>query len=418
MIRLARLSAAGLLAASIILAAGCSSDSESSTPATEACQVTASHCPNVCVHGSGVQGEACTGPTDCGCGLFCKGGECQPYEDGLAGCSCSAKTTDVSTSPDASSPDAASPDAASPDTADLDQCPKPTPDGAPCNPYCQRGCDDTGSCTIVGGSLTCSTSADKAQGDACASSEECAHGNACFAVNGGDAQCYTFCIDDQTCTGGRQCDLNVVFDSGSTFNFCGDVVVPCDVFDSPTTCPDGQSCTFVNSDMRCAPKPASPLSSGTACSGINPCEDGLQCLIACTPICSLSGSKQPACSDACTAGTEAIAASSADDIGVCTTASPPSQCDILEQSGCSSGMSCYTATTGFACFASGSIPIGTACGTSNDCVAGALCADSVCREVCSLAADAPSTHACDQKCTAESRPVTPTIWEIGVCVTE
>ena len=54
----------------------------------ELCEVEVNECPNACVFGTGIIGESCSDSSTCGCGLFCKEGECTPYEAEYAGCLC------------------------------------------------------------------------------------------------------------------------------------------------------------------------------------------------------------------------------------------------------------------------------------------------------------------------------------------
>lgn len=52
------------------------------------CRVGPESCPNACNEGTGVLGESCASPSDCGCGLFCDAGACSPYIGEFAGCQC------------------------------------------------------------------------------------------------------------------------------------------------------------------------------------------------------------------------------------------------------------------------------------------------------------------------------------------
>ncbi len=89
---------------------------------TTECSPKAGECPNYCTDGTGVAGESCAGPSDCGCGLACISGSCTAYTGANEGCGC----------PSQPQPDAAA-DAGVPDT--------PAPDTGPTVQPWDDGCD-------------------------------------------------------------------------------------------------------------------------------------------------------------------------------------------------------------------------------------------------------------------------------------
>lgn len=376
-----------------------------------ACTPAAGQCPNFCEHGIGVKGESCAGPTDCGCGLFCKASVCSPYEGANTGCSCAAVTppadTQTGTTDAGGGADTSGPN--------IDDCDKAAPAGASCNPYCNLGCEVGKQCTfeVSAASFGCRTVGDKTIGAACSSSAECGLAMACFGLTADPTDvCREFCITDADCPEGRQCTMNVTFPGDTSATFCGDPAVGCDPFDAPATaCASGSGCYFAQGSTKCMA--AGALAVGENCQMTpNACAPGLQCLAVCQEICSLDGSAEPKCS-ACPSGVS-MPISAENDMGICLTDTIPAQCDLFAQTGCGAGTGCYSVQGGHGCVQAGDIEVGAECEYSNSCVPGLICVNNVCAPPCSERPDAPAEVACATKCQSFNG-LQPEIWQIGFC---
>ena len=378
-------------------------------PAPNACEVLDGQCPNFCANGIGVKGETCGGTGDCGCGLFCKEGTCQPYEGEHANCSCTA--------PDPDAGDVSEPDTAPVDTGpDLSCNGKPAPAGADCNPYCQIGCSDEEQCTFTGSSIGCDGVGEAGIGETCNNSIDCQKGMACFSLNSDPVSvCRQFCQGDSDCPADRKCTQSVTFDNGAfEAKFCGDPVIGCNAFES--TCGDGQGCYYGNGTTKCMP--AGTKEKDALCTGANDCKSGLHCLVTCREACSTNADNadQPKCKDVCGGGDDDIKELSPENgFGVCVPDEPPAECDIFAQTGCPASDGCYLITGGFGCIPAGSKKPGEACTGGNECAKGSLCINSTCAEICSVReADADKDYFCTTKC-KDNGTITPGKWGIGYC---
>jgi hypothetical protein len=393
---------------SLAIATGCKSGTEE-----KPCEPAANHCPNFCESGIGVKGETCSGTTDCGCGLFCKGATCQPYEGDNLGCSCEEIKGDVveDTAP-------------APDTAPVDTGPdlscngKPAPVGADCNPYCQIGCDEGEQCTYTNGSVQCDGIGELTIGEECLNSLDCKQGMACFKINDDPASiCRQFCQTDADCPADRKCSFQVNFNNGQfEGKFCSEPTVGCNAFND--TCAEGQACYYTNNATKCMPEGSLEKDAPCIDAGPSSCKKGLQCFVTCHEICSTNAGNEdePKCSAVCGAGPDDIKEFSQENgLGACVPDTPPATCNIFTQEGCSAGMGCYTVTGGFACVSAGSKKPGDACSAGNECAAGSLCINSTCAELCSLSPEDEGKEShCTEKC-KDNGQLSPTKWNIGFC---
>lgn len=416
-----------LLSVTVLAAAACTS-STADGGGGSSCEPKAGQCPNICEHGTGVQGETCASPTDCECGQFCKGGSCAPYEGDKAGCVCedvtppaTGGTTGGETGGATGGTTGGATGGATGGTTggttgpDINNCAKPAPTGAECNPYCQIGCTGGKQCTYSGGDFDCKNVGSKGIGEKCSGSSDCQAQMACFRLNEEPADsCHKFCIEDKECGADRKCDLTVNFSDGASASFCGDISVGCNAFDQ-TPCGEGQACYLSNNATKCME--AGTLELGDLCvvQGSNSCKAGLQCLIECAEVCSFIdvSDDEPKCTEFCEGGAFQ-AANEENGIGFCIGLEPPKACDLFEQTGCLSGEGCYMVPTGWRCITAGTTALGDACQFTNDCVPGSVCINSQCQEACSSAEGAPVDIACSEKCASFSQ-LTPEQWQIGIC---
>ena len=258
---------------------GCGGDDE---PA-EVCQPQAGECPNICEHGTGVEGETCAGTTDCDCGLFCKGGTCAPYEGSNAGCACEAvaagaDTGGVTTGGDTGGDD---PGTEEPDTATgpdepVDDSPTNAPANWICNPYCQTGCGEGQACTFSGGAGSCAPAGTADMGEAC-SGTSCLAGHACIQFTGDPGStCRRFCQSDADCGADRKCNLTV----NGMFTVCSEPTIGCDLFGDGAECGDGQGCYYSNQTSQCmaeGTKQGGDAVQGTCLGGDATCMSDAQC---------------------------------------------------------------------------------------------------------------------------------------------
>ncbi len=378
----------------------------------ETCEPKAGQCPNVCSTGTGVKGETCAGSTECGCGLFCKGLTCQPYEDAEAGCLCTDPDADVAVSKDVAKD--TGPADAGPDLSCNGQ---PAPAGASCNPYCQIGCEEEEQCTFVGSKITCDGFAEAGIGEGCDNSVDCQKGMACFSLNSDPTKiCRKFCQSDSDCPDDRKCTQTVTFgDADFSAKFCSDPVIGCSAFND--NCEGGQACYYASGTTKCMD--AGGKEKDALCEGANDCKAGLHCLVTCREACSTHATNDdaPKCTEVCGSGPDDIKELSADNgFGVCVPDEPPAECDIFQQTGCAASEGCYSMTTGgFGCLSAGNKEPGEACTSGNECAAGSLCINSTCALLCSLReADVGKDFHCTEKC-KDNGQLSPTKWGIGFC---
>ncbi len=400
---------------------------------TSSCSPQTGQCPNVCTKGTAVQGEKCTGPNDCQCGLFCKSDTCQPYEGANAGCACKAVggsgagggTVDAGgtggTTSDTGGTGGGTADSGG--TTGPDTCPTPKPKGSDCNPYCQTGCTAGKQCSYSNGDFGCFAVGKKAMGEKCASTKDCAQGLACFQLTGdpNGQTCKLFCQADKDCGADRKCDLDVDFGDGAKAKFCGDVAVGCDPFEIPSTkCGAGQGCYLINNATKCGT--AGTLKEGEKCAKEQPtsCAAGLQCLVVCSKICNVIevNPGNPKCIDGCKEGKF----QSIDDetgIGLCIGDTFPSNCDLFKQTGCGPGEGCFPVQGGADCLEpnNGGAKEGEKCQYTNDCAPGTICVSNLCSKLCDATPTAPDATNCTKVCKSFNT-ITPEAWKIGICVDE
>ena len=413
------------------------------------CQVPGpGQCPNACAGGEQPLGGACANTGECACPNFCgPAGTCVTYAGEFAGCTCPGDFVlppppdiveppdlgppepDVGLLPPPADPGPPPPPDEGPDAplpppfVDIDDCPRPPPEGAQCNPYCQLGCEPGEHCTYTGsGTFGCLGWGGSGIDEVCTGFAECSEGHGCFGITGApSAECHRFCIDNSDCPAGRPCALNVTFEGDVVATFCANPSNECDPFSAPEPqCGAAAGCYLTPPAGSTSCQLAGSLPQGAICWGLatNSCAPPLQCAVACTPICSLTGAPgaEPACEAMC-AGGDVITLDPVLGAGMCAPAQVPKACELYDQIGCLPGDACYLVTGGWACAAEGAVPIGGACQFTNDCTPGTICVDSTCRRVCSLAANAVPTHACATKCAgAQIAAVVPQLWALGVCI--
>jgi hypothetical protein len=220
-----------LLGALTLFALGCGSDGDGGSGGQE-CPETPLECPNYESEGLGPVGAACEVSEDCMCGSFCSAdGACKAYEGDFNCCSCPDPSEDAGEETETETEEDGEEEGE--EDGNIDDCAKPAPINANCNPYCQLGCNENQQCSLSGGFLNCMASGPKGIGEICGSSQECAIGMACFKVTGaGNEQtCHQFCIDDESCPGDRKCDLNGNFGTVAA-DFCGDELIGCNPFEN------------------------------------------------------------------------------------------------------------------------------------------------------------------------------------------
>jgi len=400
------------LAAAATLLAGCPENEE---PAE--CTPTAGQCPNYCTSGTGVEGESCGGPNDCGCGLACISNSCTPYSGANANCECPAPPQPDATGDSTGGPDGSAPDSG-PVTPPWDENCDKAVTGADCNPYCQAGCDEPDRhCVFSASNFECRAIGAGAIGEECADSTNCAEGLSCFSLNDEPTNtCRKPCINENDCPGDRPCNLNVNFPDFSA-SFCGLPSVGCNPFqDAETACGPGNACYYGNQATQCSTAGVAP--AGTDCYGqpFDLCASGLQCVVECQEACSTddAGADEPKCSAVCGGADNILEVSAENSLGVCLTATVPATCDIWAQTGCQGGEGCYRVTGGIACLSAGDTAIGEACEFTNDCVPGAVCVSSQCQDLCDATENATGPNACDTKCQS-SNNLTPVVWGFGIC---
>lgn len=389
-----------------LLAAGLSAcGSDDTDPGPAECTPEAGQCPNICEPGTGVEGESCSGPGDCACGLFCKDSACTPYEGANAGCSCDADTPDPDVEGDTPG-DAPGP---GPDV-DINDCGKAAPSGAPCNPYCNLGCAAGQHCVTTDGTFSCQGSGSAAIDAECASAADCAEGLSCFSIESDPGlKCRQPCVDAGDCPEGRQCNLTVNFASGG-LDICNAPTTACDLFAAESGCAEGEACVWYQSALTC--REPGNLDAGQVCFGLGsaPCKEGLHCVVECVELCS-TGGESPSCGDCPGASFELNPDAK---VGRCIDDTPPGECDLFAQD-CGGSESCYYIPGGTVCLAPGSAAAGGACSTANDCAEGTVCAGDTCRQVCSTADGADPAVACADLCPDSTANLVPPEWNIGIC---
>ena len=382
------------------------------------CTPAAGQCPNFCQAGTGVQGEACSGPSDCGCGLACIANACTPYSGVNEGCACpNTVVADTSSGADTVTTPDTPPAETGPVTPPWDENCDKAVSGADCNPYCQAGCDEADRhCTFSANNFECRAFGDVPIDGECADGTDCAEGLSCFSLNSEPANtCRKPCINQNDCPGDRPCNLNVNFSDFSA-SFCGLPSVGCNPFDdAETACGPGNACYYGSQATQCSTAGVAP--AGTDCYGgpFDVCEPGLHCVVECQAVCSTNdaGADEPKCSAVCTGG-ESLEISAENNLGVCLTETIPQTCDIWAQTGCQSGEGCYRVQGGIACLTAGTTEAGEACQFTNDCVPGAVCVNSQCQELCDAKEGATGPNACETKCQS-SNNLTPVVWGFGIC---
>ncbi|MBR58242.1 MAG: hypothetical protein CMH54_09495 [Myxococcales bacterium] len=351
-------------------------------------------CPNIGTSGQGAAGAACGSSSECECGLTCSGGACSAFTGEYTDCSCGP---------------------------DINECSKPAPSGAPCNPYCQIGCTEEQQCSYLGFGFGCTGIGEREIGAVCTDSSDCVEGMACLKINNETVEtCRLFCKGDSDCPSDRKCNLNITWNSGqanqTSVSFCGEPTVGCNPFDDPlTACGDGEGCYYESQATAC--KPAGTIPLGEVCykDPTDRCEPGLQCLVRCVDVCSSNdgNADNPKCSSECPG--EIIELSAENGLGTCMPDGPYTMCNIFTQEGCAPTEGCYSVTGGHACITAGTIEIGESCTYTNDCVPGAGCVNSQCQLLCNAAEDAPTEESCDERC-EEMSFLTPQSWGVGLCV--
>ena len=168
--------------------------------------------------------------------------------------------------------------------------------GDPCDPVVDTGCPG-GVCSVlrrrsVSGTFVqlpiCRPAGESPPHGACVSSEECATGAGCYAIEV-DGTCAPWCRTSADCGDGI-CVEPVLPD----FGYCS---AGCDPF-AQTGCPDGRACALVLSSPReggasrwtsfCSAAGATPAFG--SCSAARDCEAGLACAFgSCMPVCEVGG---------------------------------------------------------------------------------------------------------------------------------
>ena len=387
---------------------GCSND-----PGGNACTAKAGDCPNICDAGKAVAGELCDFDHPCECGLFCKESACQPYEGANAGCNCDlAATTGGGTEGDTTGGGTTGGGTTG---GEVDNCAKPKPEGAECNPYCQTGCEADEQCSFSLGNIRCTDVGASAIDGTCTNSKDCVAGHACVGLNGQPEICRQFCISDDDCGDGRRCSLNVNFSGGEfTASFCGEPSIGCDLF--AQDCPAELACYYDRQAQASKCLAPGTMTEGTACgTAPNACEKGLICAIECTKPCSLNdlAENAPICVDVCEVDFTRLNDENA--IGMCITSEAPAECDPFLNTGCAGGQSCYSSQIGFQCFNDGGTGEGEECMFTNDCAGGTACANGVCVGVCNAQLETGAAS-CNDRCGLGNFSVfSPDAWGVGFC---
>ncbi len=307
-------------------------------------------------------------------------------------------------------------DACADDSLVTGDCAKEAPPGAQCNPYCQTGCPAQRQCALVGATFQCVGVGDGQVGDACVDAEGCLAGVSCFSIQGEPEQrCRKPCVGDADCPDGRTCNLSVSFGDGTAVTFCGELTATCDLFAADDGCSEGARCTFSQQASSAKCMAPGTLGQGDLCWGLAPgaCGPGLQCVVACVPVCSTDGAGvgEPKCAESCEG--PSLEVSAPHHLGICVGAEPPAQCDLWSQTGCPAGQACFPVTGGIACLAPGDVDDGQSCAFMNSCHAGSACVGGVCRPLCD-AADVDGPNGCATRCEA-SGVLNPAAWNLGVC---
>jgi len=302
----------------------------------------------------------------------------------------------------------------------INDCPKAPPLNAPCNPYCQLGCPENEHCTFSGGLFGCvdKTKGTKKDWDSCNSPTDCVEGLACFGVTGESGNsCKRFCMTNDDCPGDPICSLVVNFFDGAKASFCSYAGEGCNPFKKGSgDCPDDKVCVLKAGDItQCLPQGV--LKEGQPCAdkGVNACDAGLQCIVTCQKICSMSDSNadQPKCSSLCNGNILEI--DGALKLGVCLSNTAPSTCNIFKQTGCKAAKGCYPVKGGWACAEAGQIPQGGKCTYTNDCVPGTMCASGKCRKICSTNSNVDPALQCANMCPGAAS-LEPALWGVGLCM--
>ena len=117
--------------------------------------------------------------------------------------------------------------------------------------------------------------------------------------------------------------------------------------------------------------PSGALAEGAACTNANDCQEGLQCQDGfCREYCCMGDTSTCPLGQTCV--NYANPAGGVLPVGIC---SPPADCTVIPNSGCTAGNACVPGMDGtLGCFAAGTNAIGAACGDAlGGCVPGAGC---------------------------------------------
>ncbi|MGC4119386.1 MAG: hypothetical protein QM765_33430 [Myxococcales bacterium] len=230
-----------------------------------------------------------------------------------------------------------------------------------CDPLSQLGCEVTEACHLNGVAPTCEPPGPGVVGDACLYDRDCGVGLTC----GFAGTCAAFCdpwvpLDCNPARGGTGCIRLSNF-----LGFCGE---PCDPLKQ--SCADPGDACFASPVTAGFCAKAGTTADGERCDSPTSCRKGSNCMqtakdgdYRCLPLCS---TKNRTCGNggSCVAlGTEGL--------GGCV--SPV--CDPVAQLGCGAGQACYwnEAALAYACAASGTLPLDTACAADAECMPGLTC---------------------------------------------
>lgn len=212
--------------------------------------------------GTGKAGSTCDRHTDCGPDMFCIGaqtGICRTRCNTLVG-GCATGETCLDLLPPFNTPD------------DVGYCTPPV-----CDPVAQTGCKKDEAC-LAGPTPRCGKAGDKATGETCASTTECAPGGLCLSTT---KQCVASCDTTKIagvaagCKAEESC-AQVTSDGKPLAGNLGHCVPPCDIT-SDAGCPEEGTCLKVgDAPPKCYK--AGTTAAGNVCFATGDCVHGAHCI--------------------------------------------------------------------------------------------------------------------------------------------
>lgn len=166
--------------------------------------------------------------------------------------------------------------------------------GIECNPN-DDPCDDDEACSMKAGRLVCIPAGEAKIGDDC-SREPCEKGAVCVNMTGAP---YPTCFQPCDTSAGICPTVGDVCTGleGHAFGVCQRSEAACDPLATPTTCPEGQTCSMDGLDVKCQPIGPTPIGgdcTAEPCSAGNVCAKLLGGPQTCLEPCDLD---LPTCSD-------------------------------------------------------------------------------------------------------------------------